>query len=49
MNEIWYVICRKDNNYPLQIYADKELAEGIARANDERIVVVIPKPNVTTQ
>ncbi len=38
----WYVIVRKDNGYPLCIYVDKELAEQIARANDERVVVVTP-------
>jgi hypothetical protein len=38
----WYVIVRKDNGYPLQIYADKELAEQIARANGEKVVPVTP-------
>jgi hypothetical protein len=38
----WYVIVKKENGYPLQIYENKELAEGIARANDERVIVVSP-------
>ncbi len=37
---IWYVIVRKDNGYPLQIYADKQLAEEVARVNGECVVPV---------
>ena len=37
---IWYVIVRADNGYPLQIYADKQLAEDVARANGEKVVEV---------
>ena len=37
---IWYVIVRKDNRYPLQIYADEQLAQEVAKANGEDIVKV---------
>lgn len=42
MNEepVWYVIVRKDNGYPLQIYADEQLAQEVAKANGEDLVKV---------
>ena len=43
----WYVIVGKAANdrvagYPLQIYADKHIAEEVAKANNEEIVLVKP-------
>lgn len=42
MNEepVWYVIVRKDNGYPLQVYADEQLAQEVAKANGEDLVKV---------
>ena len=41
MADTWYVIARKDNGYPLTVYADKERAEHVARANGEVVVPVV--------
>jgi hypothetical protein len=36
----WYIIVRLDNHYPLQIYADKLIAETVAKANKEKVIKV---------
>jgi hypothetical protein len=41
-DETWYVTTRRDNGYPLTVYADKERAELIARLNDLNVVTVRP-------
>lgn len=46
-NTIWYVIACKqaqdrEENYPLLIYADKELALAVATANNEKVIPVQP-------
>lgn len=43
----WYVIVgtggpERVDGYPLQIYADRKLADAVAAANGERVVVVAP-------
>lgn len=42
-NEIWYVVTRKDNGYPLLIYPEQERAEMVASSNGETVVPVIPQ------
>lgn len=42
-NEIWYVVTRKNNGYPLLIYPEQERAEMVASLNGETIVPVIPQ------
>jgi hypothetical protein len=44
---IWYVVAcnnskMREENYPLSIYADKALAEAVAQANNEKVVLVKP-------
>jgi hypothetical protein len=44
---IWYVVASKkspeqEENYPLSIYADKELAQAVADANNEKVIPVQP-------
>ncbi len=39
----WYVIVRKDNQYPLIIYADKERADQVAGVNRELVQPVETK------
>jgi len=44
---IWYVIARKgkpgiEDNYPVLIYADKNLAQEVARVNNELLIPVKP-------
>ena len=45
---VWYVVASKANkpgstkNYPLQIYADREIAEAVASANGEIVIHVKP-------
>jgi len=41
-DETWYVTTRRDNGYPLTVYADKERAEMIAKFNDLNVVAVRP-------
>ena len=40
IDNTWYVIVRKDNGYPLQIYTDKNTAYEVAKANNEKVVLV---------
>lgn len=45
---VWYVVVGKKAKerveyYPLQIYEDKVLAEEVAKANNELVVLVEPK------
>ena len=44
IDEYWYVIVRKDNGHPLQVFAehDKGLAEHVAEVNGEKLVAVEP-------
>lgn len=39
---VWWVVARKDNGYPLSIYADKDLAEQVAKSNKELLIPVSP-------
>lgn len=44
---VWYVVAGKksdsrEENYPLLIYADKDLAKAIADANNEKLIMVKP-------
>jgi hypothetical protein len=44
---IWYVVVGKkarerEENYPLTIYCDKDVAELVARANNESVIPVKP-------
>ncbi len=40
---VWWVIVRKDNGYPLIVYADENRAKQVARVNGEEVVAVVPK------
>lgn len=40
--ETWYVTTRRDNGYPLTVYADKERAKLIAKLNGLNVVPVRP-------
>jgi len=47
MDTIWYVVVSSEGKdrtagYPLNIYADKGLAELVAKANGEKVVAVTP-------
>lgn len=49
MKDIWYIVVRdeKDINkkpyvYPLNIYADKTIADTVAHANGYRVIPVVP-------
>ncbi len=40
---VWWVIVRKDNSYPLIVYADEDRAKQVACVNGEEVVAVVPK------
>lgn len=38
---VWYVVARRDNDYPVLVYADKEQAHMASKINGYKVVPVI--------
>ncbi len=40
MQTEWYVVVRRDNGYPMLIFADRKRAEHMAKVNGSKVVPV---------